>query len=62
MREQREKPIKEAVQNIAVQESGTNTYLALDNVHHEFDRDEIGGEREAVRHELKEGNTSGPDV
>ena len=52
MREQREKPIKEAVQNIAVQESGTNTYLALDNVHHEFDRDEIGGEREAIRHEL----------
>ena len=29
------------------------TYLVLDDVHHQLDRSEIGGEREAIRHELE---------
>ena len=39
-----------------------NPYLVLSDVHHQLDRGEIGGEREAVRDELEERNPRRPHV
>ena len=58
----REKGIREEARHTAAGRLGTPTYLILDDVHHQLDRSEIGGEREAIRHELEQCYAGRPHV